>query len=54
MKPDSEATLPSSTREHNKMLDDEILRQEPLDYEAPWFQRRDWATWWSTIKARFQ
>ena len=48
------ATLPTSTREHNKQLDKQITDQEPPDHDAPWRQRRYWATLWSTVKKRFQ
>ena len=45
-----ESTLPSSTKDHNKILDAQILKQEPPDYDAPWFGRRFFATAWSTVK----
>lgn len=48
------ATLPTSTREFNKMLDAQIVSREPIDWSDPWRQRRYWATLWSTIKAWFQ
>ncbi len=38
------ATLPTSTVEHNKKLDAEILKREPPDRHAPWWQRGYWAT----------
>jgi hypothetical protein len=53
----TESTLPSSTKQFNKELDAQILKQEPPDdltRDAPWWQRRHWATLWSTIKKRFQ
>jgi hypothetical protein len=46
----TESTVPSSTREHNKQLDAEIMKLEPPDYDAPWFGRRYFATMWTTIK----
>jgi hypothetical protein len=45
----SESTLPTSTVEHNKKLDDLALKQEPIDRDAPWWQRKFFATTWSTI-----
>jgi hypothetical protein len=47
----NESTLPTSTKEHNKMLDAQIADKEPPDYDAPWFERRYFATAWSTVKA---
>jgi hypothetical protein len=40
--------LPTSTVEHNKKLDAEILKREPPDRDAPWWQRKFWATLYST------
>ena len=45
-------TLPSSTVQHNVLLDEQILRQEPYDAitkAAPWWQRR-FASMMSTVK----
>jgi hypothetical protein len=44
-------------KENNKKLDAEILRREPPDEitrDAPWYQRRYFATLWSTVKAWLQ
>ncbi len=48
------ATLPTSTVRHNKKLDEEILKKEPPDRDAPWWQRMHWATLYSTVKAWLQ
>ena len=48
------ATLPSSTKEHNKALDKEIVDREEKPIDAPWWERRHWATLWSTVRAWFQ
>ena len=47
----NERTLPKITHEHNKKLDQQIVDREPLDYDAPWVQRRYWATLYSTMRA---
>jgi hypothetical protein len=50
---DPKATLPTSTLDHNKKLDNQIIRQEPFDKTAPWYERwrdRLFATAYSTIK----
>jgi hypothetical protein len=54
------STLPStqtregaSDKEVNIHLDKVALRQEQPDYDAPWFDRRFFATMWSTVKAWF-
>jgi len=49
------ATLPTSTIAHNKKLDARILsKEEPPDYDAPWFGRRYFATARSTVKKWLQ
>jgi hypothetical protein len=48
------ATLPSSTKEHNKKLDKLVTEREPPDRNAPWWERRHWATMWSTVRGWFQ
>lgn len=51
------SVLPSSTVQHNRELDEQILRQEPPDdltRAAAWWQRRYFATAYSTIKSWFQ
>jgi hypothetical protein len=45
------ATLPSSTVEHNKELDRQIVDREQPDRDAPWWQRKFFATTWSAIKS---
>ena len=54
------STLPStptpegaSEKEVNIHLDEVALRQEAPDYDAPCFDRRFFATIWSTVKAWF-
>ncbi len=46
-----ESTLPSSTKEHNKTLDKQIVEREPPDYDAAWFWRRYVVTLYSTMRA---
>jgi hypothetical protein len=48
------ATLPTSTVQHNIKLDEAILKKEPRDYDAPYFERRYLATLWTTVKSWFQ
>jgi len=43
-------TLPTSTIAHNVKLDAEILRQDPPDQNAPWWQRK-FATLASTMRS---
>jgi hypothetical protein len=57
MSDDPKATLPTSTTEYNKKLDAQIIRKEPFDETAPWYERwRDqfFATAYSTVRAWFQ
>jgi hypothetical protein len=42
-------TIPSSTRALNWQLDQQIVDREPPDYDAPWFGRRYFATFYSTL-----
>jgi len=48
------ATLPTSTVRFNQELDAQIVSQEPRDLDAPWWQRKFFATAWSTVKQWFQ
>ena len=47
------ATLPTSTAQHNIRLDEAIIKNEPPDRDAPWWQRRYFATLYSTLKGFF-
>jgi hypothetical protein len=47
------ATVPTSAKKHNIKLDEAAERQEPIDWDAPWRQRRSWATLWSTMKGAY-
>ena len=47
------ATLPTSTAQHNVRLDEAIIKNEPPDRDAPWWQRRYFATLYSTLKGFF-
>jgi hypothetical protein len=44
------ATLPTSTVKHNIELNAQALKNEPPDRNAAWWQRKFWATLYSTWK----
>ena len=48
------ATLPSSTKLLNKKLDERAVRDEPVNLDEPWRQRKFFATAWTTIKSWIQ
>ena len=51
------ATVPTSTREHNKQPDARILKKEQPDQitrEATWYRRLREATVYTTVKSWFQ
>jgi hypothetical protein len=55
---DKSATVPSSTKAHNRQLDQQIVDREAIDRDAPWWQRKFFATAYSTVasvvRRRFQ
>jgi hypothetical protein len=47
---DKSATVPPSTKAHNRQLDQQIVDREPRELDAAWFRRRYFATAFSTVK----
>jgi hypothetical protein len=47
------ATVPSSTKQHNKQLDQQIVDQEAVDWSDPWRMRKYFVTLLSTMKNLF-
>ncbi len=49
----TEGTTPSSTKQHNKQLDQQAVDQEAIDWSDPWRMRKHCVTLLSTIKNLF-
>jgi hypothetical protein len=49
----TESTTPSSTKQHNKQLDQQIVDQQATDWSDPWRMRKHFVTLLSTMKNLF-
>jgi hypothetical protein len=49
----AESTTPSSTKQHNKQLDQQIVGREAVDWSDPWRMRKHCVTLLSTMKNLF-